>query len=73
LTSMSRCSACPSMTPCAKSPAHNNPTAGVITLRCQFGQKPVQRQNPGLTMPVCQDPGAAVTYDANVVRNPLVT
>jgi hypothetical protein len=44
------------------SPAHN-PAASIITLRRQFGQKPVQRQNPGLTMPVRQDPGAAITYD----------
>jgi hypothetical protein len=34
---------------------------------------PVQRQNPGLTMPVRQDPRAAVTYDANVVRNPPIS
>jgi hypothetical protein len=43
--------ACPSMTPCVGSPAHKT-TTGVIMLRRQFGQKPVQWQNPGLTMPM---------------------
>ena len=49
------------------------PAAGVITLPRQFGQKPLQRQKAGLTMPVRQAPGAAVTYDASVVRNPPIT
>jgi hypothetical protein len=51
----------------------HNPAGGVITLRRQCGQTPLHRQNPGLTMPVRQTARAAVTYDANVVRNPSVT
>ena len=72
LTSMSKFLVWPSTTPCARSLAPKT-TAGVITLRRQFGQKPGQRQNPGLTMPVRRTTRAAITYDANAVRNPSVT
>lgn len=56
LTSAFRCSACPSTTPCARSPAHKT-TAGVVTLPWQSGQNPGKSRKTCLTMAVWKTTG----------------
>ena len=56
LTSAFKSSACPSTTPCARSPAHKT-TAGVVALRRQSGQNPGKSQKTGFTMAVWKSTG----------------
>src|ERR1035438_10046153 len=68
LTSASKSSACPSTTPCARSPAHKT-AAGVVTLRRQSGQYPGKSRKTDFTMAVWKSTGKTVSYYASAVKN----
>ena len=68
LTSASRCSACPSTTPCARSPAHKT-TADVAGLRRQSGQNPGQKSKNLFYDASVENHRKTISYDASAVKN----